>query len=188
LPKHLAEHGHAWAASGFRAMGYRPDWFVLDILALRARFIRDYGQPRWTIIRGQSMGGHVAVAGLELHPAAAFQGGLIECGIDGVGRIDSLCAYTAAAEYFSGLPLLDTPRPTFGTARAVGQSNGDVRQLHSSAACASIASSSIWPAALDSQSEPARRRTDARAEFSRHANTRHIRYDIDEGLGRTGVR
>jgi hypothetical protein len=41
---------------------------------------------------------------------------LIECGvIDGVGQIDWLYAYTAAAAYFSGLPLLDTPRPEFDT-------------------------------------------------------------------------
>jgi hypothetical protein len=36
LAQHLVEHGQAWAASGFWAMGYRPDWFVPDILALRA--------------------------------------------------------------------------------------------------------------------------------------------------------
>ena len=110
---HLAGQGHAWAASGFRSKGYQPDWFLADMLALRERFIRDHGQPRWTIIHGQSMGGHVATAGLELHPLA-FQGALVECGVvDGVGLVDWLYAYTAAAEYFSGVPLLDTPRPAF---------------------------------------------------------------------------
>src|SRR5262249_990375 len=45
-----------------------------------------------------------------------YQGALIECGvIDGVGQIDWLYAYTAAAAYFSGLPLFDTPRPEFDT-------------------------------------------------------------------------
>src|SRR5271167_3262493 len=42
-----------------------------------------------------------------------------ERAIDGVGLTDWLYAYTAAAEYFSGLPLLDTPRPEFGTLATV---------------------------------------------------------------------
>ena len=103
LEMHLAEQGHAAAASGFRSMGYRPDWFLADMLALRERFIRDHGQPRWTIIHGQSMGGHIAVAGLELHPGL-FQGALVECGVvDGVGLVDWLYAYTAATELWGWL-------------------------------------------------------------------------------------
>jgi hypothetical protein len=39
LGNHLTERGYAWAASGYRAWGYRPDWFLLDMLALRAHFI-----------------------------------------------------------------------------------------------------------------------------------------------------
>jgi len=113
LDFYLNEHDYAWAATGYRSKGYRPDWFLLDTLALRDRFIKEFGQPRWTIIHGQSMGGHVAIASLELHPEI-YQGGFIECGvIDGVGLVDWLYAYAAAAEYFSGLPLLDTPRPEF---------------------------------------------------------------------------
>ena len=74
-----------------------------------------FGLPRWTIIHGQSMGGHIAIASLELHPDV-YQGALIECGvIDGVGLTDWPYAYTGAAECFSGLPLLDLPRPEFGT-------------------------------------------------------------------------
>src|SRR5262249_31331883 len=113
LDTHLTRRGFAWAASGYRSKGYRPDLFLLDALGLREHFIKEHGQPRWTIIHGQSMGGHVAIASLELHPEI-YQGALIECGIiDGVGLVDWLQAYTAAAEYFSGLPLLDTPRPEF---------------------------------------------------------------------------
>jgi hypothetical protein len=66
LADHLAERGYALAASGYRAWGYRPDWFLLDMLALRAHYINRFGQPRWTIIHGQSMGGHIAIASLEL--------------------------------------------------------------------------------------------------------------------------
>jgi pimeloyl-ACP methyl ester carboxylesterase len=68
MHSHLAHNRYASAVTGYRAMGYRPDWFVADVLALRQRFIREVGSPRWTIIHGQSMGGHVAVAALELHP------------------------------------------------------------------------------------------------------------------------
>jgi hypothetical protein len=85
LDAHLAERGYAWAASGYRAWGYRPDWFLLDLLTLRAHFINRFGPPRWTIIHGQSMGGHISIASLELYPET-YQGALIECGvIDGVG-------------------------------------------------------------------------------------------------------
>ena len=37
LADHLAERGYALAASGYRAWGYRPDWFLLDMLALDAQ-------------------------------------------------------------------------------------------------------------------------------------------------------
>jgi pimeloyl-ACP methyl ester carboxylesterase len=108
------KRGHyAWAASGFRSAGYRPDWFLADTIALRKRFIELYGQPRWIILYGESMGGHVTVAALEQHPEL-FQGGMTECGVvDGVGHIDWTYAYTAAADYFSGVPLLDAKPEEF---------------------------------------------------------------------------
>src|SRR5262245_4443515 len=58
LDFYLNENGYAWAASGYRSWGYRPDWFLADTLALRERFIKEFGAPRWTIIHGQSIGGH----------------------------------------------------------------------------------------------------------------------------------
>ena len=106
---HIVESGHAWAASGYRAREYRPDWFVEDLVALRELFLKEIGRPRWTIIYGQSLGGHIVVASLELRPGL-YQGGLAECGlIDGIGIVDYLFAYTAAAELISGVPLLDAP-------------------------------------------------------------------------------
>jgi len=111
LASHLTSHGYAWAASSYRSRGYRPDWFIADTLAVREVFVSEVGPPRWTILHGQSMGGHVAIASLELHPGI-FQGGLIECGIiDGVSIIDLNYAYRAAAEYFSGVTLMDAPGP-----------------------------------------------------------------------------
>ena len=39
LASQLARRGYAWAASGYRSKGYRPDFFLLDVLALRAHVI-----------------------------------------------------------------------------------------------------------------------------------------------------
>jgi alpha-beta hydrolase superfamily lysophospholipase len=115
LREHLIAGGYAWAASSYRGNSYRPDWGVDDTLALRDLFIQRYGAPRWTILHGQSMGGHVLVASLEQHPGI-YQAALAECGVlTGIGEFDYLGAYTAAAEYLSGVPLLDAPdAATFG--------------------------------------------------------------------------
>jgi dienelactone hydrolase len=106
---HVLAEGHAWIASGYRAREYQPHLFIEDLVALRELFLKEIGQPRWTIIYGQSMGGHIVVASLELRPGL-YQGGLAECGlVDGVGIADYLMAYTAAAELIAGVPLLDAP-------------------------------------------------------------------------------
>jgi len=114
MASHIVDRGHAWAASGYRAREYQPHLFIEDTNALRELFLKEVGQPRWTIIYGQSMGGHIVVASLELHPGL-YQGGMAECGlVDGIGIADYLTAYTAAAELISGVPLLDAPdRETF---------------------------------------------------------------------------
>jgi len=114
ISSHIVARGHAWISSGFRAREYQPHLFIEDLIALRELFVKEVGQPKWTIIYGQSMGGHIAVASLELHPGL-YQGGLTECGlVDGIGIADYLTAYTAAAELIAGVPLLDAPdRDTF---------------------------------------------------------------------------
>ena len=112
LGMHILGEGHAWAASGYRGREYQPHLFIEDLIALRELFLREIGHPRWAIIYGQSMGGHIAVATLELHPGL-YQGGLAECGlVDGIGIADYLLAYTAAAELISGVRLLDAPDRT----------------------------------------------------------------------------
>src|SRR5262245_55427805 len=98
IASHIAATGHAWIASGYRAREYQPHLFIEDLVALRELFLKEVGQPRWSIIYGQSMGGHIVVASLELHPGV-YQGGLAECGlVDGIGIADYLTAYAAAAE------------------------------------------------------------------------------------------
>ena len=195
LAFHLTQGGYAWAASGYRAMGYRPDWFLEDTLALRRRFIAEFGQPRWTIIHGRSMGGHIAVAALELHPEV-FQGGLVECGVvDGVGLIDWLYAYTAAAEYLSGARLLDLQRPMFdrlvndwlntmGTPGAYTERgrrfDSVVKHLSGGDVAMRLEGLKRRYAANLVPRDPGR--TGA-GEFARHADTRGIRYEVDSGLG-----
>ena len=117
---HVADAGHAWIASGYRAREYQPHLFIEDLVALRELFLKEFGRPRWTIIYGQSMGGHIVVASLELRPGL-YQGGLAECGlVDGISIADYLMAYTAAAELIAGVPLLDAPdRQAF--ARILGE-------------------------------------------------------------------
>jgi len=115
IGSHVLAEGHAWIASGYRAREYQPHLFIEDLVALRELFLKEIGPPRWSIIYGQSMGGHIVVASLELRPGL-YQGGLSECGlVDGIGVADYLMAYTAAAELISGVPILDAPdRQTFG--------------------------------------------------------------------------
>jgi pimeloyl-ACP methyl ester carboxylesterase len=115
IGSHVLERGHAWIASGYRAREYQPHLFIEDLAALRELFVKEFGPPRWSIIYGQSMGGHITVASLEQRPGL-YQGGLSECGlVDGIGIADYLMAYTAAAELISSVPILDAPdRQAFG--------------------------------------------------------------------------
>jgi pimeloyl-ACP methyl ester carboxylesterase len=108
IRRHLIRGGYAWAASSYRMNGYRPDVGLDDTLALKAHFAQKYGRPRWTVIEGTSMGGHVLFAALELHPDA-FQGALAECPAIGNGVIDYLAAFAAVAEYIGGVDLLGSP-------------------------------------------------------------------------------
>ena len=196
LDTHLTEHGYAWAASGYRSKGYRPDWFLLDMVALRAHFIERFGKPRWTIIHGRSMGGHLAIASLELHPEI-YQGALIECGaIDGVGLTDWLRAYTAAAGYFSGLPLFDTPRPEFDLLvntrwlELMGRPGSYTERGRRFDSVVKHLMGGDLPLRLEGMVERYVQNLNPRdpgpnraQEFARHSDTRHIRYDIDPGLG-----
>jgi len=120
LSSHIVSKGYAWAASSYRANNYAPHLGMEDTLALKRLFVREVGQPRWTILYGQSMGGQIVTGSLETRPDE-YQAGLAECGlVDGVWEIEFLLSYTAVAELISGVPLLDAPdRVTFG--RLIGE-------------------------------------------------------------------
>jgi pimeloyl-ACP methyl ester carboxylesterase len=191
----LSERGYAWAATGYRSIGYRPDWFMDDVRALRELFVREVGRPRWTILHGQSMGGHVTIASLELHPGL-YQGALIECGIiDGIGLADYLYAYTAAAEYIGGVPLLDAPdRQTFHRrvneqwVPAVGTPGAYTERgrRFESVVKHLMGDPPLWREGLPRRYlmnlvylEPG----DPRQVLRRAVSTQHVRYRVDPGLG-----
>ena len=205
LASHIVGAGHAWAASGYRAREYRPDLFIEDLVALRELFLNEIGRPRWTIIYGQSMGGHIVVASLEQRPGL-YQGGLAECGlVDGIGIADYLFAYTAAAELISGVPLLDTPdKPAFaqllnervvpalgmpGAYTARGrQFDSVVKYLMGADARGNdlpLRLQGLRPRYLPNMNY---RQPDVEQEptpGARAASTVHVRYRIDPGLGLT---
>jgi pimeloyl-ACP methyl ester carboxylesterase len=205
IASHIVAAGHAWIASGYRASEYQPHLFIEDLVALRELFLREVGQPRWSIIYGQSMGGHIAVASLELRPGL-YQGGLAECGlVDGIGIADYLMAYTAAAELIAGAPLLEAPdRETFarlvaervipalgmpGSYTARGrqfdsvvkylmggdQAGNDLPLRIEGLGTRYLLNIMYRPRDLDGEPNPG----------LRAASTAHVRYRIDPGLGLT---
>lgn len=204
IASHVMAEGHAWIASGYRAREYQPHLFIEDLVALREHFLKEIGTPRWSIIYGQSMGGHIVTASLELRPGL-YQGGIAECGlVDGIGIADYLMAYTAAAELISGVPLLDAPdRAAFGpllegVVRALGMPGSYTargRQFDSVVKYLMGADRAGNELPLRLQGLQARyllnimhRPRDLENDPNpgiRAASTAHIRYRIDPGLGLT---
>ena len=203
ISSHITDRGYAWIASGYRAREYLPHLFIEDLVALRDLFVKEIGPPRWSIIYGQSLGGHIVVASLELHPGL-YQGGLAECGlVDGIGIADYLNAYTAAAELIAGVPLLDAPdQETFDAGlRAVvrvlglpGSYTPRGRQFDSVVKYLMGADQMGHDLPLRLQGLQQRyllnlrhrpRELDDAPPGTRAASTVHIRYRIDPGLGLT---
>jgi hypothetical protein len=203
LGSHIVAHGHAWIASGYRAREYQPHLFIEDLVSLREHFLKEIGPPRWTIIYGQALGGHVVVASLELRPGL-YQGGLAECGaVDGIGIVDHLLAYTAAAEFIAGVPLLDAPdQPTFArllnerVVPALGmpgsytdrgrQFDSVVKYLMGADEAGHDLPLRLRGLERDYLWKMTRRNPDVEKEpapFRRAGSTLHIRYRIDPGLG-----
>jgi dienelactone hydrolase len=202
ISSHVLAAGHAWIASGYRAREYQPHLFIEDLAALRELFLKTFGQPRWSIVYGQSMGGHITVASLEQRPGL-YQGGLAECGlVDGIGIADYLMAYTAAAELISGVPILEAPdRQAFGplvegVVRALGMPGAYTargQQFDSVVKYLMGADRAGHELPLRLQGLQARyllnimhRPRDLTRESNpglRAASTLHVRYRIDPGLG-----
>jgi pimeloyl-ACP methyl ester carboxylesterase len=63
--------GYAWAGSTYRRGGYGVTMSAQDTERLRQLFVARFGQPRRTILHGQSYGGGVAAKGAELYATAA---------------------------------------------------------------------------------------------------------------------
>ena len=107
-----------------------------------------------------------------------------------------LYAYTAAAEYFSATPLLDTPRPDFDALATVAWPKlmgtpGDYteRGRHFDSVMKHLSGGDV-PLRLEGMKQryflnlnPRQLSARGAQEFARHADTRHVRYDIDPGHG-----
>ncbi|GAA0495268.1 MULTISPECIES: hypothetical protein [Pigmentiphaga] len=59
--------GYAWAGSSYRRGGYGVTMAAEDTERLRRLFVRQFGQPRRTLLHGQSYGGGVASKAAELY-------------------------------------------------------------------------------------------------------------------------
>jgi len=83
--------GHAWAGSTYRRGGYGVTMAAEDTERLRGIFVRAFGEPRRTLLHGQSYGGGVASKAAELFGAAQggrppYDGVLLTSGVLGGGN------------------------------------------------------------------------------------------------------
>jgi hypothetical protein len=116
--------------------------------------------------------------------------------VDGIGLADWLFAYGAAAEYLSGLRMLDAPPAEFdalvnGTwLELMGSPGGYTERGRRFDSVVKHLAGGDLPFRLEGMKprylmniaprNPGPQRVQ---EFTRHADTRAIRYDIDPGLG-----
>lgn len=82
--------GYAWAGSTYRRGGFGVTMAAEDTERLRRLFVQEFGQPRRTILHGQSYGGGVASKAAEMYKGGAFQrapydGVLLTSGVLGGG-------------------------------------------------------------------------------------------------------
>lgn len=83
--------GYAWAGSSYRRGGYGVTMAAEDTERLRQLFVRQFGQPRRTLLHGQSYGGGVASKAAELYGTVAgrpgpYDGVLLTSGVLGGGK------------------------------------------------------------------------------------------------------
>ena len=87
----MVKAGYAWAGSAYRRGGYGVTMASEDVERLRRLFVHRFGQPRRTILHGQSYGGGVAAKSAEIYgpvpgAPAAYDGVLITSGVLGGGN------------------------------------------------------------------------------------------------------
>lgn len=84
----MVEEGFAWAGTSYRRGGYGAQMAATDTEQLRRLFVRSFGEPRTTLLHGQSWGGNVAAKGLEMFgqdSSGAYDGALLTNGVLGGG-------------------------------------------------------------------------------------------------------
>jgi dienelactone hydrolase len=75
----LLSKGYAVAQSQYATQGWAVAEALTDNEQLRQKFFAEYGNPKRTFLVGQSLGGHLVLASLELNPKA-YDGALALCG------------------------------------------------------------------------------------------------------------
>lgn len=83
--------GYAWAGSTYRRGGYGVTMAAEDTERLRQLFVRHFGEPRRTLLHGQSYGAGVAAKAAELYAPAGgakgpYDGLLLTSGVLGGGN------------------------------------------------------------------------------------------------------
>ena len=108
--EHLITNGFAWAASSYRCNGYIPGQGLLDTMALTDVFkgVNGGKAPQRTYLTGVSMGGHIALLGMQEFPTT-FAGGLALCA-SGPGEMDFLTSVATASEFISGVVVTEASR------------------------------------------------------------------------------
>lgn len=84
----FVEEGYAWAGTSYRRGGYGAQMAATDTEQLRRLFVRSIGEPRATLLHGQSWGGNVAAKLLEIYGngrSDPYDGALLTNGVLGGG-------------------------------------------------------------------------------------------------------
>lgn len=105
----MVREGYAWAGSAYRRGGYGTRMAAADTENLRQLFVEAFGQPRTTLVHGQSWGGNVAAKVAEKY-GSHYDGALLTNGVLAGGsrgydyRVDLRAVY----QYY----CRNHPRPT----------------------------------------------------------------------------
>lgn len=109
--------GYAWAGSTYRRGGYGVRMAAEDTENLRKLFIARFGQPRRTLMHGQSWGGNVGAKVIELYnndgPVKNYDGAMLTSSVLGGGtrgydyRIDLRVVYQ---HFCANHPRADEPQ------------------------------------------------------------------------------